>query len=154
MYLLIVREKDKEGAPAEILDVRIVSEKDYDRYARRAAELNKSNKQRHYSIEKHDDNSLVAFLATDRQYDMDKYADLANLIRSDISELADSLELLGIYYREAAEVSGKPKEQSGSAAEPQEQEDEQEQTTADNHPQFVGVPEERHAAVVARKRKK
>lgn len=154
MYLLIVREKDNKGAPAEILDVRIVSEKDYDRYAQRAAELNKSNKQRHYSIEKHDDNSLVAFLATDRQYDMSKYSDLAAVIRSDIAALEDKLFTLGIFYREAAEASGKPKEQSGSAAEPQEQEDEQEQTTADNHPQFVGVSEERHAAVVARKRKK
>lgn len=115
MYLLIVREKDKEGAPAEILDVRIVSEKDYDRYARRAAELNKSNKQRHYAIEKHEDNSLVAFLATDRQYDMNKYSDLANLIRSEISELADSLELLGIYYREAAEAGGASKPPANTA---------------------------------------
>lgn len=117
MYLLIVREKDKEGAPAEILDVRIVSEKDYDRYARRAAELNKSNKQRHYAIEKHEDNSLVAFLATDRQYDMNKYSDLANLIRSEISELADSLELLGIYYREAAEAGGASKPPASTAGE-------------------------------------
>lgn len=117
MYLLIVREKDNKGAPAEILDVRIVSEKDYDRYAQRAAELNKSNKQRHYSIEKHDDNSLVAFLATDRQYDMNKYADLANLIRSDISELADSLELLGIYYREAVEATAANKPTANTAGE-------------------------------------
>ena len=117
MYLLIVREKDNKGAPAEILDVRIVSEKDYDRYAQRAAELNKSNKQRHYSIEKHDDNSLVAFLATDRQYDMNKYADLANLIRSDISELADSLELLGIYYREAAQATAANKPSANTTGE-------------------------------------
>lgn len=111
MYLLIVREKDKEGAPAEILDVRIVSEKDYDRYARRAAELNKSNKQRNYSIEKHEDNSLVAFLATDRQYDMDKYASLANTIRDDIADLSDRIELLCSYYHEAAGTSESPGEQ-------------------------------------------
>ena len=117
MYLLIVRERDNEGAPAEILDVRIVSEKDYDRYARRAAELNKSNKQRNYSIEKHEDNSLVAFLATDRQYDMDKYADLANLIRSEISELADSLEVLGIYYREAAQATAANKPSANTTGE-------------------------------------
>ena len=29
MYLLIVREKDKEGAPTEILDVKIVPAKDF-----------------------------------------------------------------------------------------------------------------------------
>ena len=38
MYLLIVREKDKEGAPTEILDVKIVPAKDFDRYAQRAAD--------------------------------------------------------------------------------------------------------------------
>lgn len=38
MYLLIVREKDKEGAPAEILDVKIVPAKDLDRYAQRTAD--------------------------------------------------------------------------------------------------------------------
>ena len=38
MYLLIVREKDNEGAPAEILDVKIVPEKELDRYAQRAAD--------------------------------------------------------------------------------------------------------------------
>ena len=103
MYLLIVREKDNEGAPAEILDVKIVPEKDLDRYAQRAAELNKSNKRRNYAVEKHDDNSLVAFLASDRQYDMDKYAALANMIRSDIDRLSGGVEILCSYYREAAQ---------------------------------------------------
>lgn len=117
MYLLIVREKDNKGAPAAILDVSMVQEKDFDRYAKRAAELNKSNKRRHYSIENHEDNSLVAFLATDRKYDMDKYSDLANLIRSEISELADSLEVLGIYYREAAEAGGASKPPANTAGE-------------------------------------
>ena len=152
MKILVIREKDKEGKPAEILDTRIIPSGEVERYSKRAAELNKTNARRNYSIEEYDDGSLVAFLATDRQYDMSKYSDLAAIIRADIAALEDKLFTLGIFYREAAEASGKPKEQSGSAAEPQEQEDEQEQTTADNRPQFVGVPEEIHAAVVARKR--
>ena len=106
MYLLIVREKDNEGAPREILDVTKLPDKDIDRYAQRAAELNKSNRRRNYAIEKHDDDSLVAFLATDRQYDMDKYASLANMIRDDIADLSDRIELLCSYYHEAAEATG------------------------------------------------
>lgn len=117
MKILVVREKDADGKPAEILDTRIIPEKEYDRYAQRAAELNKSNKRRNYSIENHEDNSLVAFLATDRKYDMDKYSDLANLIRSEISELADSLEVLGIYYREATEAGGASKPPTNTAGE-------------------------------------
>lgn len=152
MYLLVIREKDKEGKPAEIVDTYIIPPEEVERYSNRAAELNKTNVQRNYSVEEYDDRSLVAFLAIDRKYDMGKYSDLAAVIRSDIAAIEDKLFTLGIFYREAAEASGKPKEQSGSAAEPQEQEDEQEQTTADNRPQFVGVPEEIHAAVVARKR--
>ena len=38
MYLFIVREKNNEGAPAEILDVKIVPAKDLDRYAQRTAD--------------------------------------------------------------------------------------------------------------------
>ena len=163
MKILVIREKDKEGKPAEILDTRIIPSGEVERYSKRAAELNKTNARRNYSIEEYDDGSLVAFLATDRQYDMSKYSDLAAIIRADIAVLEDKLFTLGIFYREAAEASGSHEEPAvaepltesrqtiADQSEVREQSGEPE-PIADNRPQFVGVPEEIHAAVVARKR--
>ena len=108
MYLLIIREKDNNGTPSEILDAKIVPAKDVDRYARRAAEHNKSNARRSYTIEEHKDDSLVAFLASDRQYDMTKYAALADTIKNELERVEDKLELLRIYYREASSESKLP----------------------------------------------
>lgn len=106
MNLLIIREQDNKGIPAEIVDVKIIpaDKKEIEKYAKRAADLNRSQKRRNYTIEEYPDNSLIAFLATDRQYDTEKYTVLAREIRKDISALAERLDLLGIYFQETVVV--------------------------------------------------
>lgn len=104
MHILVMRLITNGDAPKPIIDTSVVPESDLQKWARRAADKNKEKNKRHtYTIEEVPDDSLTAFIANDRHYDMNKYEALATTLCKKIDELRSDVELFRRYYSEAAE---------------------------------------------------
>lgn len=104
MHILVMYQKIEGKTPKPIIDAQVVPEKELQRYAQRAADRNKDKTNRQlYVIEEVPDNSLTAFMANDRHYDMNKYEALATTLCKKIDELRSDVELFRRYYSEAAE---------------------------------------------------
>ncbi len=105
MHILVMYQKIEGKTPKPIIDAQVVPDNELQRYAQRAAELNKDkSKRRLYVIEEVPDNSLTAFMANDRHYDMNKYEALATTLCNKIDELRSDVDLLRSYYNNAAEL--------------------------------------------------
>ncbi len=103
MHILVMYQKIEGKTPKPIIDAQVVPEKELQRYAQRAADRNKDKTNRQlYVIEEVPDNSLTAFMANDRHYDMNKYEALATTLCKKIDELRSDVELFRRYYSEAA----------------------------------------------------
>lgn len=114
MNILVMYQYVEGKAPKPIMDVQVVPKNELKKYAQRAAELNKdkTTTRRLYVIEEVPDNSLTAFVATDRHYDMNKYEELAKTLFAQIDKLRDDVKLLFSQYVEATEYqAAHPKEQ-------------------------------------------
>ena len=105
MHILVMRLITNGDAPKPIIDASVVPESDLQKWARRAADKNKEKNKRHtYTIEEVPDDSLTAFIANDRHYDMNKYEALATTLCNKIDELRSDVDLLRSYYNNAAEL--------------------------------------------------
>ncbi len=105
MHILVMYQKIEGKTPKPIIDAQVVPEKELQRYAQRAADRNKDKTNRQlYVIEEVPDNSLTAFMANDRHYDINKYNTLATTLCAKIDELRSDVDLLRSYYNNAAEL--------------------------------------------------
>ncbi len=109
MHILIIKNVNNDGSTGSILDARIIPADQVEKYAQRAADFNRrKGLARNYSIEEHSDDSLAAFLALDRQYDMDAYMETADDIYKQIKELSAKMDKLNAFYNAAAAATADP----------------------------------------------
>lgn len=103
MYIIYKRMRQKDDTGREIvIEADIVPDGKYNEWAQKARDLNsKSKSSVEYVILSVDDDSLTAFLARDRKYDMTKYDETAEEIRQQLNALNDSISRLDVFYREA-----------------------------------------------------
>ena len=118
MKILVVYLKAEGKSPRLIVDAQVVPDNELQRYATRAAERNRDKDSRHiHVIEEVADNSLTAFVARERDYDMNKYEKLAKTLLSQMETLRDDVKLLFSQYVEATEYqAAHPKEQPHDGA--------------------------------------
>ncbi len=103
MKILVVRLREK---PCPILDAEIVPEDDYKRQANGVAEFNRDKNRKHdFAIEEHPDDSLIAFLAQERHYDMSKFANLAKAVLKAFGTLSDDVQTLRAFADAALAAS-------------------------------------------------
>lgn len=109
MHILIIKNVNNDESTGSILDARIIPADQVEKYAQRAADFNRrKGLARNYSIEEHSDDSLAAFLALDRQYDMDAYMETADDIYKQIKELSAKMDKLNAFYNAAAAATAAP----------------------------------------------
>lgn len=103
MYIIYKRMRQKDDTGREIvIEADIVPDGKYNEWAQKARDLNsKSKSSVEYVIVSVDDDSLTAFLARDRKYDMSKYDETAEEIRQQFNSLNESISRLDVFYREA-----------------------------------------------------
>ena len=103
MKILVVQLREK---PCPILDAEIVPEDDYKSYANRCADLNRDKNRKHdFAIEEHPDDSLIAFLAQERHYDMSKFANLTKSVLDAFERLSDDVQTLRAFADAALAAS-------------------------------------------------
>lgn len=102
MYILYKRVRKQNDADREIvLEAEILEPAQYAAMAARVKDRNIEKTAVEYVIIQVDDDSLPAFLARDRKYDMTKYDETAEEIRQQLNALNDSISRLDVFYREA-----------------------------------------------------
>lgn len=102
MYILYKRVRKQNDADREIvLEAEILDPAQYAAMAARVKDRNIEKTAVEYVIIQVDDESLTAFLARDRRYDLTKYDDTAAEIRQQVDALNAALNRLDVFYRSA-----------------------------------------------------
>lgn len=119
MYILYKKFKNLNPADssekvveADILNIVSKEDKAYTSYNQKIQEQNsKQNSAFEYVIKEVEDDSLIAFLARDRKYDMEKYQNTADNLYHQIKDMIATISKLDIFYREACNHQA-PEDQS------------------------------------------
>jgi len=91
---------------AEILNILSQDDKAYISYNQKIQEENSKKKSAfEYVIKEVEDDSLIAFLARDRKYDMEKFQTTADELSNQIKSALDTVNKLDLFYREARDHS-------------------------------------------------
>lgn len=102
MYILYKRIRKQNDADREIvLEAEILDPAQYAAMAARVKDRNIEKTAVEYVIIQVDDESLTAFLARDRRYDLTKYDETAAEIRQQIDALNAAFNRLDAFYRSA-----------------------------------------------------
>lgn len=102
MYILYKRIRKQNDADREIvLEAEILDPAQYAATAARVKERNIEKTTVEYAIAQVDDESLPAFLARDRRYDLNKFDDTAAELRQRIENAMECVFKLDVFYREA-----------------------------------------------------
>lgn len=102
MYILYKRIRKLNDADREIvLEAEILDPAQYAATAARVKERNIEKTTVEYAIAQVDDESLTAFLARDRRYDLNKFDDTATELRQRIENAMECVFKLDVFYREA-----------------------------------------------------
>lgn len=103
---ILVRYQTTDDNKKAVIDAKVVPDNELQRYARRAAELNKdkNNRLRHV-IEEVPDDSLLAFMARDRHYDVEMCKVLATSLYKKVDELRSDVDLFLRYCSEAIQAT-------------------------------------------------
>lgn len=102
MYLLYKKFKNSEKVvEADILNIVSKDDKTYSFYNQKIQEENsKKNSAFEYVIKEVEDDSLIAFLALDRKYDMEKFNQTASDLYDQINHALETAIKLDVFYRE------------------------------------------------------
>lgn len=109
MYLLYKKFKNTDPSDrservveADILNIVSKEDKAYISYNQKIQEHNSNEKSAfEYVIKEVEDDSLIAFLARDRKYDLEKYENTADTLYHKIEDMLNTVAKLDIFYREA-----------------------------------------------------
>ena len=102
MYILYKRIRKKSESDRElVIEAEILDPSQYTTTAAIVKERNLEKTAVEYAIAQVDDESLTAFLARDRRYDLNKFDDTAAEIRQRIESAMESVFKLDVFYREA-----------------------------------------------------
>ena len=101
MKIFVSYKKTDDKKSKTVIDANVVPDNELRRYARRAAELNKSqNSCLTHIIEDVPDDSLTAFMARNRLYDINMCQMLATSLYNNIEELRGKIDLFLRYCSE------------------------------------------------------
>lgn len=102
MYILYKRIRKKSESDRElVIEAEILDPSQYTTTAAIVKERNLEKTAVEYAIAQVDDDSLTAFLARDRRYDLNKFDDTAAEIRQRLESAMESVFKLDVFYRAA-----------------------------------------------------
>ena len=110
MYILYKQTKTKkENEKAAILDAEIVPDSKIQKILQKIKNFNANDKIVERKVVEVDDNTLPAFLARDRQYDMEKFDEAISEVKQRCENLHAAFEKLFAFYVEAREYNDQHK---------------------------------------------
>lgn len=110
MYILYKQTKAKnENEKPTILDAEIVPGSKIQEILQKIKNFNANDKNVERKIVEVDDNTLPAFLARDRQYDMGKFDEAVAEVKQRCESLTTTFEKLFAFYTEAREYNDQHK---------------------------------------------
>ena len=110
MYILYKQTKAKnENEKPTILDAEIVSGSKIQEILQKIKNFNANDKNVERKVIEADDTTLTAFLARDRQYDMEKFDEAVAEVKQRCESLTTAFEKLFAFYIEAREYNDQHK---------------------------------------------